>query len=194
MALSALKITQNEIEPRLIPIEDPKSLKLKLAYWFTKRKLGKVITPLKVHYSRFPAALGLANELAKVLNRFTSNPKLQHLTQVYTATVNGCAFCVDLGKAHARQNKMDAGLFHDLLRFEESKRYTAAEKAALAYVEEVNLNKHVSDGVFERLQHYYSEEEIIQITMRNAIENFYNYMNAPLNIGSDELCELKSSQ
>src|SRR5699024_4332988 len=100
MALSALKITQNEIEPRLTPIEKPKSFKLKLAYWLTKKKLGRVITPLKVHYSRFPGALGLVSALTTVQNRFTIDPKLQHLIQVYTSTVNGCAFCVDLGRAH----------------------------------------------------------------------------------------------
>lgn len=179
-----------EMKPRFRPIENPRSLKLKLAYWFTKRRLGKVITPVKVHYPRFPGALGLAAELGKLHNRFTIDPKLQHLIKVYTAAMNGCAFCIDIGKASAKQKKLDPAIFDDLLRFEESERFTAAEKAALVYVDEVNRNKHVSDATFEKLQRYFNEEEIIQITVINAIENLYNLMNAPLNIGSDELCEL----
>lgn len=189
MTQSALKTFQHPVKPRLRPIEDPKPLKLKLAYWFAKRKLGKVITPIKVHYPRFPEAMGLAGELAKLNDQFTIDSRLQHLIKVYTATFNGCAFCVDTGMAYAKKNKYNSGLFYDLLRFHESEQYTEAEKAALTYVDEVNRNKHVSDQTFEYLQRYYSDEEIVQITLLNAIENLYNFMNAPLNIGSDELCE-----
>lgn len=181
-------------EPRLRPIENPKSFKLKLAYWFIKKRLGKVLTPVKVHYPRFPGGLSFAGALAKLHKRFTIDTKLQHLIQVYTATMNGCAFCIDIGKAIAQQKNLKPGIFDDLLRFEESGRFTEAEKAALAYVDEVNIDKHVADATFERLQRYFSEEEIIQITMLNAVENLYNLMNAPLNIGSDELCELMSSK
>lgn len=191
--MNTLKTTHPQGEPRFRPIENPKSIKLKLAYWFIKRRLGKVITPVKVHYPRFPEGLSFAGELAKLHNRFTIDHKLQHLIQVYTATMNGCAFCIDIGKASAKQKKLNPGIFDDLLRFEESETFTEAEKAALAYVDEVNVNKHVADTTFERLQRYFTEEEIIQITMVNAIENLYNLMNAPLNIGSDELCELMRS-
>ncbi|MFC4874458.1 carboxymuconolactone decarboxylase family protein [Negadavirga shengliensis] len=194
MMNTAIKTDPAQTGPRFSPIEKPKSLKLKMVYWFIKRKLGKVITPVKVFYPRFPEALGLAGELGKLHNRFTIPPRLQHLISIYTATMNGCAFCVDIGKASAKQKKLNPSIFDDLLRFEESGGFTAAEKAALAYVDEVNRNKHVSDAIFDRLQRYFSEEEIIQITLLNAIENLYNLMNAPLNIGSDELCELMSSQ
>ena len=177
-------------EPRLNPIERPKSLKLKLAYWFTRRLMGKVITPLKVVQARFPESLGLANELIKVQNKISIDPKLKHLIKVYTATLNGCAFCVDIGKASAQQNKIDPVIFEDLLRFDESDHFTDAEKAALSYVDEATRNKHVSEETFENLKRYFSEEDIVQITTLNAIENYYNLMNAPLNIASDHLCEV----
>src|ERR1044071_8988912 len=43
----------------LPPIEHPHGLILKLAYHFTRRQFGKVLTPLKVHSARLPAAFGL---------------------------------------------------------------------------------------------------------------------------------------
>jgi hypothetical protein len=43
----------------LPPIEKPQGLLLKLAYYFTRRQFGKVLTPLKVHSARLPAAFGL---------------------------------------------------------------------------------------------------------------------------------------
>ena len=194
MTNTAIKTLHTQAEPRFRPIENPKSFKLKLVYWFIKRRLGKVLTPVKVFYPRFPAVMGLAGAFAKLHKRFTIGLKLQHFIGVYTATMNGCVFCMDIGKASAKQKKLNPSIFDELLRFEESEGFTAAEKAALAYVDEVNRNKHVSDETFKRLQRYFNEEEIIQITVLNAIENLSNLMNAPLNIGSDELCELMSSK
>ena len=43
----------------LAPIEKPNGLIMKLAYYFTRQQFGKVLTPLKVHSSRLPAAFGL---------------------------------------------------------------------------------------------------------------------------------------
>ncbi|MEX0647732.1 MAG: carboxymuconolactone decarboxylase family protein [Balneolaceae bacterium] len=194
MTTSVYSATENvhfkNTEPRLRPIEKPNSLKLKLAYWFTKKRLGKVITPVKVHSARFPEGLGLSAKMAGLEKKITINPELKHLIKVYVATLNGCAFCVDIGKASAKMNGIKTGKFEDLLRFEESSRFNKSEKAALAYVDEVTRNKHVSDETFSNLRIHFNEEEIVQITLMNAVENFYNLMNAPLNIGSDELCEL----
>ncbi len=183
---------QKDSKPRLTPIEDPDSIKLKLAYWFTRRKVGKVITPLKVLYARFPQALGLSKELMDLDQFFTISSRLKHLIKVYVATLNGCAFCIDIGKASAQNEDMDSSIFDDLMRFDESDSFTAAEKSALTYVDEATRNKHVSDSTFNHLEKHFNEEEIVQITLINAIENYYNLMNAPMNISSDELCELLS--
>ncbi len=174
--------------PRIPPIEKPRSLKLKMIYWYTRRLFGKIITPMKVQYARFPEGLGLSKEIIKTQDKFTLEPKLKYVIKVYVATINGCAFCMDIGKAQARGEKIDAEVFDQLLRFEESNRFTDAEKAALRYIEEATRSKQVSDAVFGQLEKHFSEREIIQITMLNAIENFYNLMNAPLNIQSDEFC------
>ena len=42
----------------LAPIEKPKGLMMKLAYFFTRRQFGRVLTPLKVASARLPAGLG----------------------------------------------------------------------------------------------------------------------------------------
>lgn len=190
MTLPAFTSTPTNTEPRLKPIENPKSLKLKLAYWFTKRRLGKVITPVKVHSVRFPEGLGLSKKIVETEEKITLDSKLKHLIKVYIATLNGCGFCIDIGKAHAKKKKLDSGIFDDLLRFEESSKFSESEKTALTYVDEATRNKHVADSTFGLLREHFSEREIVQITLLNAIENFYNLMNAPMNIGSDELCEL----
>ena len=44
--------------PFLEPIEKPKSLLWKLIYFMTRKRFGKVITPLKVSGVRMPLAFG----------------------------------------------------------------------------------------------------------------------------------------
>lgn len=177
-------------QPRLEPIEYPDNLKTKLAYWLTEQKMGTVITPLKVLYARYPEALGLARKIAEADERISLDSELKYLVKTYVAALNGCSFCVDIARASAQAGELDNEKFNDLLRFEESDRITEREKAALAYVDEVTRSVHVSDTTFERLQQYFSDREIVQLTLLNAIENYYNLTAAPLNIGSDELCEL----
>lgn len=186
--------TLNQERPRLKPIENPKSLKLKLAYWFMEKQMGKVPTPTKVGLARFPEAIGVSSKLARLEGKFTIDPKLNQLLKVYVATINGCAFCVDIAKAIGqKENNFDPRMFDDLLRFEESDSYTDAQKAALTYVDEATRKKQVTDATFEKLRQHFSEREIVEITFLNAIENFYNLTNIPLNIGSDELCALMTS-
>ena len=181
---------QTKEQPRLTPVENPESIKIKLAYWFIEWKMGKTITPLKVVYARFPEGFGLAKELMELEDKFTIPERLQHLIRVYTATLNGCAFCINIGKAMAQNDDVKEDVFEDLMQFEDSSVYSSAEKAALRYVDEATRNKHVSDSTFEQLKKHFNDRDIVQITLINAIENFYNVTNAPLNIGSDELCKL----
>ena len=185
--------SQNRLEreqPRLNPIENPSNLKVKLAYWLAKQRMGKVITPLKVLYARFPESLSLGKALVDMEDKFTIDRELQFLIQFYTATVNGCGFCIDMAQASLEKQDTQSQKLNELLQFEQSDLFSNAEKAALVYVDEVNQNKQVEDETFKQLQRHFSEREIVQITMINAIENFYNSMNAPMNIGSDELCQL----
>ena len=77
-----------------------------------------------------------------------------------------------------------------LPNFAVSPLYTDRERAALAYVEEVTKTKNVSDETFDTLRKHFSEEEIVEITWLNAMENYYNLINRPLGIESDGLCVL----
>ena len=77
-----------------------------------------------------------------------------------------------------------------LSEFRTSSLFTEAERAALEYVEEATRNKRVCDETFARLRSSFNEEAIAEITLLNAIENFYNLVNLPLEIESDGLCAI----
>lgn len=176
--------------PRIVPIEHPNSIKLKLAYWLTKKKIGKVITPMKVVQARMPNSLSLAQKLVNVEENLSLSKDLRFYIKSFVATLNGCSFCVDIAKA-AAVDDVDIEKYEDLLSYDSSHVFSDAEKAALKYVEQATLNKEVGDVVFEDLKNNFSDTEIVEITWLNAVENYYNLINKPLNIGSDELCELR---
>lgn len=173
--------------PRIEPIENPGSIKLKLAYWFSKQKMGKVITPLKVVQARVPKTLSVSQKMMGAEDNLTLSDDLISYIKSYVSTLNGCSFCIDLAKADAEEEAI-AKKYEQLLNYESADVFSKAEKAALRYVEQATLNKEVSEEVFENVKRYFNNREIVEMTWLNATQNYYNLINKPLKIGSDNLC------
>lgn len=176
---------------RLLPIEKPRSLRVRMAYAYCKRTYGRVITPMKVVMARVPAILPVYQKITGYMKKSRLDPSLLLLIQGYTAGYNQCGFCIDITRSFAAH---DVALLEKLWRvadFRLDPVFTEAERAALAYVESVTRDRVVPDEIFESLKTYYSDEEIVEITLVNAIEHFYNLVNGPLGIESDGLCAIK---
>ena len=177
---------------RIQPIEHPRGLKMKLAYALCKRRLGKVITPFKVVSARVPAIIPVYQAITKYMTRTARlEPSLLLLIQSYTATRNECGFCVDITRSFASG---DANLLEKVWRvtgFATDPVFTDAERAALAYVAEVTQRHEATDATFAELKKHYTDEQIVEITLANAIEHFYNLVNKPLGIESDGLCAVR---
>ena len=179
---------------RLSPIEKPPSLLGTLLNAAITRMLGRPITPAQVIYNRVPAAwrITLAFQL---FERYGA--KLPHelrlLVTTHVAMLNGCAFCRDIKRAVAVRGKLGTKRFDALSDWRSSALFDARERAALAYVEEATLHKQVGDATFEELRRHFDDREIAELTLCNAIENFYNLLNVPLQIESDRLEEIAKS-
>ncbi len=176
---------------RLEPIEKPKGLMMRIAYWMTRRQLGKVMTPMKVVYGRMPGAVKLSYEIAKFeMKGIRLEPALKFMVTNLAAQINECGFCVDIGQAMAIREHLGMEKFDALLDYRTSPLFSDRERAALAYVEEATRYKRVSDAIFEELRKHFNEREIVEITWLNAVENYYNLINIPLEIESDGFCAI----
>lgn len=176
--------------PRLAPIAAPSSWKTRLVYALSRWQQGAVITPLKVAWARLPEGLRLVYEMNKLDDRLTLPPELHLLVKTFVATVNGCAFCQDIAMAEAPGEDLPMDKLEALLDYESHPAFDEAERAALRYADEATREVEVTDETFASLRAHFSEREIVEITVLVALENFYNRMNRPLGIGSDELCEI----
>jgi len=175
----------------LPPIEKPQGLLLKLAYCFTRRQFGKVLTPLKVHSARLPSAFGLFYaKISKLDKKLTLPRELVFLIREQVARVNICRFCTDIGRWFSIQKSMNQGKFDALEEYGTSALVTDKERAALDYAIELTKNKEVNPDTFGSLARYYSEREICEIVWLVASEHLYNLTNIGLNIHSDMLCDI----
>lgn len=179
----------SDTSPRIEPIEHPQSIKMKLVYWYIEKKMGKVITPIKVIQSRMPETLSLSQKLVSIEENLSLSDELVFYIKSYVATLNGCSFCIDIAKANIG-SETEVQRYEQLLNYESSEVFTDAEKAALRYVEQATTEMEVADEIFEDLRLHFSDKEIVEITWLNALENYYNLINRPLRIGSDNLCEI----
>jgi len=177
---------------RLQPAE-PRGLMMKFAFYMTKRRFGKVITPLRVVTARIPKSMRLQYEMAKLMEHgFSLDKELQFLLHAHISQVNQCHFCVDISEAFALSEGGSPTLekLRRLPQYSEDPSFTPAERAAIAYVEEVSRTKTASDATFDELRRHFSDVQIAEITLLNALENSYNLVNRPLGIESDGLCAL----
>jgi len=176
----------------LPPIEKPRGLRMKLAYFFTRRKFGKVLTPLKVFAARLPLAFGsFYGKVSQLDKKLILPPELILLIRERVARINVCEFCMDIGRSFVIQQNFDPARFDALEDYATSPLFSYAERAALDYVTELTRDKAVRPATFSRLAEHYSEREICEIVWLVASEHLYNLSNIGLNIHSDMLCDIR---
>jgi alkylhydroperoxidase family enzyme len=180
---------------RLNPIDKPMGIAMRFAFWLTRRKFGKVLTPMRVLYPRMPRGMKLAYEIQKFeTSGLHLDPALHFLVASLVSEINGCSFCVDISRAMAIRKHMGLEKFNELADYRTSPLYSDRERAALRYVEEATRHEQVSDATFASLREHFSENEIVELTWLNAVHNYYNLINVPLEIESDGLCAIAQEQ
>lgn len=164
---------------------------MKLAYYFTRKQFGKVLTPVKVHSARLPATFGMFYaKIGKLDKKLTLKPEMVMLIREQVARINVCLFCIDIGRAFTIKASMNQAKFDALEHYQTSPLFSEAERAALDYVTELTRDKKADPQKFARMAKYFSEREICEIVYVVATEHVYNITNIGLNIHSDMLCDL----
>ncbi|HEU5146024.1 MAG TPA: carboxymuconolactone decarboxylase family protein [Chryseosolibacter sp.] len=180
------------MKTKLAPIERPSGLMMKLIYWLSRKQFGKVMTPMKVIFARLPLAFGMyVQKLEKLEQKYELPKYMAVLVRTHVAQLNSCGFCIDIGKMEVIKHYPDQQeKFFNVSAFKTSPLFTAAEKAALLFAEELTLNKKISDETFAETQKHFSEREIVEIAWAVTREHIYNLMNVAFDIESDGFCQI----
>jgi alkylhydroperoxidase family enzyme len=189
-ASHAATIVPDSAETFLAPIEKPEGLMMKLVYSFSRRRFGRVLTPLKVYSVRLPSAFGMfMGKIAQLDKKLQLPQETVFLIREQVARLNVCLFCIDIGRSFAIKASMNEAKFDALEQYSTSPLFTDAERSALDYVTELTRDKKVNPKTFARMSSFYSERAICEIVWLVASEHFYNMTNIGLNIHSDLICD-----
>ncbi|MDP4252203.1 MAG: carboxymuconolactone decarboxylase family protein [Bacteroidota bacterium] len=142
---------------------------------------------LKVIYARSKPVLFASLKILSTDNKLSLPKQSRIMIRYFTSHLNNCPFCANAMRYQAHKAGMDRAQLKDILQFEKTERFSEKEKALLAYVREVNMYKTSTDEIFQNLQRFYSDKEIIEITWVNASENYFNLMAKPMGLESDDL-------
>lgn len=179
----------------LPPIEQPQGLVMKLVYWMSRRRFGKVMTPLKVISARMPLAFGSwVGKVSQLDRKLTISEELNVLIRQQVARINVCEFCIDMSRWFAMQKTHAIDKVDALDHYDASPLFSEAERATLEFVTRLTRDKKVSPDLFHRVAGHFTDRQMCEIAWIVASEHVYNLSNIALNIHSDGFCRLEPPQ
>ena len=179
---------------RLEPIEKPRGLLLGLVYKMARKQFGTTPDAIQVIFPRVPGMLRFTMAIQKFGKRFPLDEELRELVHMQVSAINGCGFCMDLGRMMAVKEDRSLDKLNAVPEYKTSSLFTDRERAAIAYAEDVTLHKSPSDDTFATLREHFTDDEVAQLTVFIALVHFFNMQNVPLGIGSAGLCAIAQAR
>jgi AhpD family alkylhydroperoxidase len=101
---------------------------------------------------------------------------LLELVRMRASQINGCAYCLDMHSKDARAGGETEQRLYTLDAWRETPFFTDRERAALAWTEAVTLvsQGHVPDEVFVHARQFFTEEELVHLTLAIVAINGWN--------------------
>ena len=125
----------------------------------------------------------VVSSLYKSYDSLKSSPldqNLRILIELRVSQLNGCAYCCTLHTQEAEKSGIELSKIKNLPQWKESNLFSSAEKVALAWSESLTkLDKHHAT-IKEELLLYFSEHEIVDMTLSISIMNAFNRMKISL--------------
>ncbi len=124
-------------------------------------------------------AMGTLYGLGKHLAKSTIEKSLLNLIYFRVSQINGCAFCLDMHAKDLRSEGETEQRLYLLDAWREAPFYTVKEQSALAWAEALTIIKSgiVPDEIYNEANKYFSELELIDLTLAVIAINSYNRIN-----------------
>lgn len=106
--------------------------------------------------------------------------KLIELVLMRCSQVNGCAFCLDMHSKDALAAGEHPQRLYLLSAWRETALYSEAERAALAFAEELTelpTHESVSDAMYAELRRHFEEAAVVDLALLIGVINTWNRLN-----------------
>jgi uncharacterized peroxidase-related enzyme len=131
----------------------------------------------RINYQQLaPEAVSKLGAVTKYLESSSLDPLLRALVEIRVSQINGCVYCVDLHTEQARrlgetQQRLDTlPVWHEAPYFDERERAALTWAEALTHVSDT----HAPDADYDHLCGYFSEKEIVDLSIAIAVMNAWN--------------------
>lgn len=178
-----------------ISLDPPRTLFLRLAEWYSRRKYGMVLDPLLATGHNPRVMRAVASYEQRVARWRDLDPGLKHLAEMVSAARIGCSWCIDFGYWLAD----DLGLPMEKIRYvpvwrEHRERFTGTELRVMEFAEAMTETEPtVTDEMTEELIRTLGEPAFVELTAIIAVENHRSRVNAALGLvgqGFSDRCEV----
>lgn len=128
------------------------------------------------YYNAAPGALKGMMELEKFVHSSKMDKSLFELIKMRASQINGCAYCIDMHSKDARKAGETEQRLYALSAWREAPFFTDRERATLEWTEELTLisQNEVSDNLYNNMRQYFTEEELLTLTMAVVAINGWN--------------------
>ncbi|QPP09487.1 carboxymuconolactone decarboxylase family protein [Streptomyces bathyalis] len=182
-----------------ISLDPPRGTMLRIAEWYSRRKYGKIMDPLRAtgHNPKVLGAVALYE--SRVAKWRDLDPGLKHLAEMVTASRIGCSWCMDFGHWLAD----DLGMPMEKIRYvpvwrEHRERFSELELLVMEFAEAMTETEPtVTDAMTEALIGKLGERAFIELTAMVAVENHRSRINAALGLvgqGFSDQCAVQPVQ
>ncbi len=131
----------------------------------------------------------IANDLVTMYLGFQENSVVDRryieLAVLTVSYLNRCSYCV----SHHAPLGLDSGLSAEAMaaleagEVADSPHFSDADQAVVAYATQMTTDaRRVSSALFGQLQEHFNEQQIVEITVRTGLANFFNRLNDALQI------------
>jgi AhpD family alkylhydroperoxidase len=132
------------------------------------------------HAGAFAKAMAhLDNAATKELDRVDFDHRLRELVRIRASQINGCAYCVDMHSKDARAIGETEQRVYTLSAWREAPFYSARERAALAFTEEVTLvaDNHVPRAAYDAVAEHFTPDEVAALLSLIVVVNAWNMLS-----------------
>ena len=123
-----------------------------------------------------PELIAKLREITQRVGASVADARLRALIEVYVSQINACAYCVDLHTRDALAHGESVQRLVGLAAWRESVLFDEREVAALAWADALTLPSLLTsrDTIYEHLCSWFTQEEVVRLTMVIALANAWN--------------------
>ncbi|MEM9782713.1 MAG: carboxymuconolactone decarboxylase family protein [Pseudomonadota bacterium] len=147
---------------------------------------GPFLNQVRVFAHRPPALRHIMGLLLELKDEAVLPKRYLEIALVVVSKMNECRYCVAHHTPRLIEQGLEARAVEAILE-PQVPGFDTVDMLVRDYAMQVTQNANmIRDGIFERLRAHFTEEQIVELTLRTALCGFFNRFNDALMIGMED--------